>query len=201
MRLILILLSTALLTASAAITAARDVGVLSKESDEATEAKPIGGHFILVDQNGKTVLDEDYRGSFLLITFGYTHCPDVCPTTLQGMASALDILGPDGAKVRPIFITVDPNRDTPAVLKDYTESFGPRFVGLTGPEAYIADAAAKFKIKYSKVENATLGYSIDHTAGIFLMGPDGSFLARFPHDLAPDLLAARLRERLKAGAQ
>ena len=170
MRLILILLSTALLTASAAITAARDVGVLSKESDEATEAKPIGGHFILVDQNGKTVLDEDYRGSFLLITFGYTHCPDVCPTTLQGMASALDILGPDGAKVRPIFITVDPNRDTPAVLKDYTESFGPRFVGLTGPEAYIADAAAKFKIKYSKVENATLGYSIDHTAGYFSYG-------------------------------
>ncbi len=201
MRVYLCVLSAAIMAASSCIAAAQDSGGSASRSADETAPRPIGGHFILMDQDGRTVLDEDYRGSFLLITFGYTHCPDVCPTTLQGMAQALDILGPDGAKVRPIFVTLDPGRDTPAVLKDYAGSFGPRFVGLTGPEDYIADAAAKFKIKYAKVENPSLGYTVDHTAAIFLMGPDGTFLERFPHDLAPDVLAARLRERLKAGAK
>jgi protein SCO1/2 len=198
MRLILMLVLAALLAVPPGDGAAQDIGARSTGNDVAQEAHAIGSHFILQDQDGQTVLDENYRGSFLLITFGYTHCPDVCPATLLNMAGALDILGPDGAKVRPIFITLDPSRDTPAVLKEYTGSFGPRFVGLTGPEAYIADAATKFRIKFSKVENASLGYTIDHTSAIFLMGPDGGFLARFPHSLTPQALAARLRERLGA---
>lgn len=200
MRLHHLVLLAALLPISLGVAAGQYGGVPATESGEATQDSAIGGHFILMDQHGKTVLDEDYRGSFLLITFGYTHCPDICPTTLQTMAAALDRLGADAANVRPIFITLDPNRDTPAVLKEYMGSFGPSFAGLTGPEAYISDAAGKFKIKYSKVKNASLGYTIDHTAGIFLVGPDGSFLARFPHDLAPEALAARLRERIKADA-
>lgn len=193
-----LLLSTALLMASPLIADARDTGVPLAESSSATEAGPIGGRFILVDQYGKAVLDEEYRGSFLLVTFGYTHCPDICPTTLQAIAGALDTLGPDAAGIRPIFITLDPLRDTSAVLKEYMASFGPRFVGLTGPEANIADAAAKFRIKYAKAGSESLGYTIDHTGGIFLMAPDGRFLERFPHDMAPQILAARLRDRLKA---
>jgi cytochrome oxidase Cu insertion factor (SCO1/SenC/PrrC family) len=201
MRVYPLLLIACLFAASPSDISAQSSGESPPNSAGKATPASIGGRFILVDQNGKTVLDENYRGSFLLITFGYTHCPDICPTTLANMAGALDILGPDAVKVQPIFITLDPGRDTPAVLKDYVGSFGARFAGLTGPEAYIADAAAKYRIKYNKVESASAGYTIDHTVGIFLMGPDGEFVARFPHDLSAGALAERLRERLSTGAK
>jgi protein SCO1/2 len=163
----------------------------------ASEAEPIGGSFMLVDQNGRAVSDEDFRGSFLLIAFGYTNCPDVCPTTLMTMASALNAMGPDAKAIRPIFISVDPARDTPARLKEYVESFGDNFVGLTGPEAYVASVARKFRISIAKTPSPSGGYSVDHTAGLFLVGPDGAFIKRFGYDMPARDLAASLSELVK----
>lgn len=190
------LLCVAMLATSSAAIHAQD-SAARNASSESAQSGPIGGTFILVDQNGKTVTDETYQGSFLLVAFGYTNCPDICPTTLFNMERALDFLGADATKVRPLFISVDPERDTPAHLKEYMSSFGPTFVGLTGPAAHIASVAAKYGIKYAKVSNST-GYSVDHTAAIFLMGPDGAFIERFPHDLDPESLASRVRRRLRA---
>ncbi len=168
---------------------------------DGADSQSIGGPFILVDQNGKSVTDEDFRGSFLLIAFGYTNCPDVCPATLMTMASAINVLGPEAKAVRPLFISLDPARDTPARLKEYVGSFGPSFVGLTGPEPFIASVAEKYRIKYTKVDSPSGGYSIDHTAGIFLMGPDGAFLQRFSYDIAARALASGIREKLRSATQ
>ena len=164
-----------------------------KDATETAEADMVGGAFILVDQDGRTVTDQDFLGSFLLVAFGYTHCPDVCPTTLMTMASALHLLGADAKAMRPVFITVDPERDTPTQLKDYVGSFGAEFVGLSGPEALVANAAQKFHVVATKVPLGHGEYSIDHTAGIFLMGPDGAFLQRFAHDVAAKDLAEAMR--------
>jgi protein SCO1/2 len=161
----------------------------------------VGGPFMLINQNGDSVTDEDFAGAFMLIAFGYTNCPDICPATLMTMASAINILGPNAAKVRPIFISVDPARDTPERLKEYVESFGPRFVGLTGPEPFVANAAKKYGVTYSQVANPSGGYSVDHTAGIFLMGPDGAFVKRFSYEISAKELAASILEKLRSPTQ
>lgn len=168
---------------------------------DGSAGQTIGGPFILVNQDGDSVTDEDFRGAFMLIAFGYTNCPDVCPATLMTMASAINVLGPDAAKVRAIFISVDPARDTPERLKEYVGSFGPRFVGLTGPDSFVANAAKKYGVTYAKVANASGGYSVDHTAGIFLMGPDGSFLQRFSYEIPVKDLATSILAKLRSPTQ
>jgi len=155
-----------------------------------------GGPFMLMDHNGKTVDDEEYRGKYMLLTFGYTNCGDVCPTELQNMARVMDLLGDEAKQVQPLFITVDPERDTPPKLREYVAAFHPRLIGLTGPEPYIAAAARKYRIKYEKVTEPNGNYSMDHTAVIFLMGPDGSFLDRFVYSTPSDRIAARIRHRM-----
>jgi protein SCO1 len=168
----------------------------------AEDASPsYGGAFILVDQHGRTVMDEAFRGKYMLVAFGYTHCPDVCPTLVMEMANALNRLGPEGAAIEPIFITLDPARDTPAVLADYVSSFSPRMIGLTGPEELIADVAKKYRIKYEKRPGANGEYSIDHTAVIFLMGRDGQFLERFNSAVKTDQIVERIREKLTLASQ
>lgn len=157
----------------------------------------IGGPFNLIDQHGRTVSDESLRGRYLLIYFGYTYCPDVCPTELQAMSQALDALGPDGDKVTPVFITVDPARDTVEQLAGYAEHFHPRLLTLTGSERQVADAAKVYRVYYKKVESEdSSDYLMDHSSIIYLMGPDGGFLTHFAYGTEPAVMAEGIRKYL-----
>ncbi len=159
----------------------------------------IGGPFTLVDHNGKTVTAAAFRGRFMLVFFGYTYCPDVCPTALTTMADALDILGSDGEGVVPVFITVDPERDTPEHLKMYVNYFHPRLVGLTGTSETVGAAARAYRIYYAKASHegaAGDDYLMDHSSGIYLMGPDGAFRAHFDRGTGAEAMAKRIREYL-----
>ncbi|HUY69206.1 MAG TPA: SCO family protein [Alphaproteobacteria bacterium] len=154
----------------------------------------IGGPFTLTDQDGKTVSDTDFRGKFLLVYFGYTYCPDLCPTGLSGIAHVLDTLGSEAKKVQTLFITIDPARDTPAKLKQYVESFHPGIMGLTGTPEQIAAVAKEYKVYYAKGEVVEgHDYIMDHSNLIYLMGPGGTFLTSFPDDADPDGMAVAVR--------
>jgi protein SCO1/2 len=161
------------------------------------EPSDINSRYMLMDGRGRAISNEDFPGRFQLISFGYTFCPDVCPTTLAAMTQILRQLGDRAEKLQPIFITVDPERDTREVMAKYTAYFDPRIVGLTGPVDYVRAAADHYRIVYRKYRspNAAPGdYSIDHTAGMTLLGPDGSFVARFAHGDAPQDIAKRIAE-------
>jgi protein SCO1/2 len=163
-----------------------------------TGAALIGGPFSLVDQNGKTVTDEDFRGRYRLVFFGFTHCPDICPAELQVMSAALDELGPKADEVVPIFITLDPERDTPEAVGAYVKNFGPRFVGLTGSPEAIAEAAKAYAVVYSKVQDGTApdDYTIDHTALVYFMSKDGKYLEHFAYGTPAAKMAETLRRYL-----
>ena len=159
----------------------------------------VGGPFTLIDHTGKRVTDQDFRGKFLLVFFGFTNCPDVCPTALQVMAAALDKLGPNAARITPVLISVDPAHDTPAVLATYVASFHPRLVGLTGSQAEIDAVAKAYRVYVKKVPDpkSTAGYTMDHSSIIYVMGPDGSYRAHFTHATSPDVMAERLSGMLQ----
>jgi len=158
----------------------------------------IGGPFELVGKGGKTVTDKDFRGRYMLVFFGFTRCPDICPAELQVMSTALDELGDDANKVVPIFITLDPERDTPDSVTAYVENFGPNFVGLSGSPEAIAKAAKAYRVTYQKFQDESMGdnYSIDHSALAYLMGPDGEFVTHIPYGTPPDKMAETLRRYL-----
>ncbi len=158
----------------------------------------IGGPFTLVDGEGRTRTDADFRGKLMLIYFGYTYCPDVCPTELQSMMQAHDLLGPDAAaEVQPIFISVDPERDTPAQVGAYVESFGDALIGLTGTPEQVAAAARAYRVYYRKNESeSATDYLVDHSSIIYLMGRDGRFLSHFGRGTAPEDMAAAIRKFL-----
>ncbi len=146
------------------------------------ENSGINPRYLLQDPNGRAVSSEDFRGRFQLISFGYTYCPDVCPTTLVEMAEILKQLGEQADRFQAIFISVDPERDSGQVLKTYTEFFDPRILGLTGSPALVRRAADNFKIRYAKVRQpgADPGrYAVDHSAGMILLGPQGEFIKKF----------------------
>lgn len=171
--------------------------------DQKQAADTLGGPFTLTDQNGKTVSDTDFRGKYMLIYFGYTYCPDICPTALARNAEALALIGDLAEKVVPIFITIDPERDTQELLKSYVGHFDPRLIGLYGSPEETAKVAKEFRVYYTKVadegssiEDGT--YLVDHTAITYLMGPDGKFLQHFSHAMSADDMAKRLREILGA---
>lgn len=158
-------------------------GVLQAEMD-------IGGPFQLIDQHGKPVTDKTFRGQYMLIYFGYGFCPDVCPTELANIAAALDALGPKAENVAPIFITVDPERDTPEFLADYVVNFHPRLIGLTGTPENIKAAAKAYKVYYGKAKKpGEAEYLMDHTSFVYLMGPDGRFLFLFRGHTDPKTIA------------
>ena len=159
-------------------------------------ASAIGGPFRLVDQNGKTVTDADLKGKWSLIYFGYTHCPDACPTALNDIAIALDELGPKRAAVRPVFITVDPERDTPEVLKAYVTAFDAPILALTGTPEEVAQAAKGYRIYYAKHPEAGGDYSMDHSSVIYVMDPQGRFTASFTQENSPEEIAERLKKLL-----
>jgi len=161
----------------------------------------IGGPFTLENSSGKPVTDRDFRGKDLLVYFGYTYCPDVCPTTLNAVAAALDRLGPKAKDLTPIFITVDPQRDTPAVMKQYTAAFSPAIVGLTGTPEQIAKVAHEYRVYYAKhvTGPGPNDYSMDHSSILYFMGRDGRFIAPVRADEAPAEMAAQL-EKLMASS-
>ncbi len=156
----------------------------------------IGGPFKLVDQNGKTITNTDLEGKWLLVYFGYTHCPDACPTALNNIALALRDLGAEKKEVRPVFITVDPARDTSSAMKDYVAAFDAPILALTGSDAAIAQAAKEYRVYYAKHAEAGGDYSMDHSSIIYVMDPKGRFTASFTGEDPPEQMAARLKKLL-----
>jgi cytochrome oxidase Cu insertion factor (SCO1/SenC/PrrC family) len=159
----------------------------------------VGGPFRLTDQHGKTVSDTDFRGKYMLVVFGYTFCPDVCPAELQVVTAALDALGPKAERIQPVFITIDPERDTVGQLAVYAGNFHPRLVLLTGSSAAIADVAKAYRVYYAKAEgSASAGrdYLMDHSSIIYLMGPDGQFVRHFTYTTDAATLAEQLTQAI-----
>ena len=159
-------------------------------------ASAIGGPFRLVDQNGKAVTDADLKGKWSLVYFGYTHCPDACPTALNDIAIALDELGPHRDAIRPVFVTVDPERDTPEVLKSYVTAFNAPILALSGTPEEIAQAAKGYRVYYAKHPEAGGDYSMDHSSVIYVMDPEGRFTASFTQENSPEEIAERLKKLL-----
>jgi len=159
----------------------------------------IGGPFTLIDQTGKTITDQDFRGKYMLVYFGYTFCPDVCPTSLGIVSDALDQLSPEQLeKVVPIFISVDPGRDTPESLADFVPHFHEKLIGLTGTPEQIKAVARAYKAYFAKVneDDPDGNYLMDHSSITYLMGPDGKYATHFSHGTPPDAMAKRLAEIL-----
>jgi cytochrome oxidase Cu insertion factor (SCO1/SenC/PrrC family) len=159
--------------------------------------EPIGGPFALTDQDGRPRTDADFRGKLMLVYFGFTYCPDVCPTDLQQMALAVDRLGPAGEMVQPVFITLDPERDTPEHLKPYMPMLHPRFAGLTGDAAAVEAAARAYRVYFEKVERADgTDYTINHSGFIYLIGRNGEYLGFFPPGTSAERLAEAIRPNI-----
>jgi protein SCO1/2 len=158
----------------------------------------IGGPFTLEDGAGKAVTEHDFRGKYMLVYFGYTNCPDVCPTTLNAVADGLDKLGAKSKEIVPIFITVDPKRDTAAVVKQYAAAFGPSFVGLTGSASEIATVAKEYRVYYAEHRTGPgpNDYAMDHSSVLYLMDTKGNFIAPMRADQSGDEMAANLRKLL-----
>ncbi|GMP11556.1 MULTISPECIES: SCO family protein [Bradyrhizobium] len=156
----------------------------------------IGGPFQLTDQNGKAITDKSLKGKPTLIFFGYTHCPDVCPTSLFEISEVLRALGKDADKVNAVFISVDPERDTPATMKEYLSSFDPHLEGLSGDPAETAKVITSYRVYAKKVPTKDGDYTMDHTALIYLMDRDGRFVSPFNLKRTPDEAAADLKKYL-----
>jgi protein SCO1/2 len=174
------------------------LGDLKSQNGTQTISAPaiqLGGPFALTDQTGKRRTEADYRGKYMLVFFGYTFCPDVCPTTLAVMSAALDMMGSRADRIVPIFITVDPKRDKPETLKAYLDAFGPRWVGLTGTPEEIAAVAKEYRVFYRVNAGDGNNYTVDHSGVVYLMKPDGSYLANYSLANTPDLMAADLTRR------
>jgi len=161
----------------------------------------IGGPYTLTDQNGRTVRDSDFKGKWQIVYFGYSFCPDVCPTDLQHIGQALRLLekkdAPLAAKVTPIFITVDPERDTPAVLKQYVANFHPRMLGLTGGAGAIAKVAKEYAIYYQKGPIKDGTYAVNHSRQSYLMDPDGKPVALLPSEQSGEAVASEIEKWAK----
>jgi len=188
--------------AFAAVQLYQHPGRMPGGGPQATAVPAVGGPFSLTDQNLNPVTEAAFKGKLMLVYFGYTFCPDVCPTALTEMGNAIEALGPAGDKVAPVFVTVDPARDTPEHLKEYLAYFHPRFVGLTGTAAQVAAAAKAYRVYYAKAKtdaasaSDALDYLMDHTSIIYLMGPEGALKAHFPHGTNADAMAKKIRELL-----
>ena len=162
------------------------------------QAVAIGGPFTLTDGAGKTVTDRSFRGKYMLVYFGYTFCPDVCPTTLTQVADALDKLGARADQVQPLFITVDPARDTAPVVGQYAAAFGPRFDGLTGTAEQVAAVAKEYRVYYAPHRTGPNpgDYTMDHSSILYVMDPQGRFDSVIRADEDADAMAADLSKLL-----
>lgn len=189
-RIYLAMISAVLICASPAWAEMPQLG-----SEEQPEAGIIP-RYLLMDTKGRAVTQQDFPGKFQLIAFGYTFCPDICPTTLAEMSLIMNKLGDRADRMQPIFVTVDPERDTPEKLSQYTVFFHPRIIGLTGSPELVRRVADNFKVLYKKhLEPGAAAdrYSVDHSAGMYLLGPDGSYLGKFAYGTPPTEAAERIR--------
>ena len=187
--------SVIILIAVVAVVASRQMETPSGGQPEVK----IGGPFTLTDHTGKQVTEADFQGTNTLIFFGYTYCPDICPTSLTEISAAMDALGPLAEKVTPVLVTVDPERDTVDVLKDYVAHFHPRVVGLTGTVEQIKQTAKAYRVYYAKVPSESGNaddYLMDHSSVIYLMGPGGKFLSHFSHQTDGATMAAKIKSLL-----
>ncbi len=167
----------------------------SAGEEEPVAPGSLGGRYMLLDQDGELVNEKTFRGHYQLIYFGYTFCPDICPTSLSTMSAALIRLGDKAKPIQPVFITVDPERDTPTVLRDYVTYFHPRLVGLTGTPAMIARVAKQYRVRYEKYlpeGTPPERYSMDHTTSLYLLDREGRFVTKFAHGISAAQLAAEL---------
>lgn len=158
----------------------------------------VGGPFTMTDHTGKRVTEKDFAGKYMLMFFGYTNCPDVCPAELQVVTAAMEILGPKADKVAPLFVSVDPKRDTVQQMASYVSNFDKRIVGLTGSESDLREMAKAYRVYYAeaKDESSTAGYSMDHSSVTYLMGPKGEFLAHFSFGTSPEDMAEGIAKYL-----
>jgi protein SCO1/2 len=183
------------LSAASAVLAQSDAASKPPPADASAQAVSTP-RYLLMAPNGRSVTSEDFRGRLQLISFGFTSCPDVCPTTLMEMTHVLAALGTRAQHLQPIFITVDPQRDTAQVLGAYTAAFDARILGLTGTAALVQHAATNFKVRFERIQEPGAGpnvYTMDHSAGMFLLGPDGTLVAKFGYG-AP---VAEITERIQ----
>ena len=188
----------ALALVAAAGIAVFEVATVPPKTAKARTLSGFGGPFRLTDQNGRIVTDADFHGKWMLLYFGYTHCPDACPTALNSIAEALDRLGPKRGKIQPVFVSLDPQRDTPSVLKDYTRAFQAGILGLTGTPDQVDKVAREYRIAYEK--RPTEGgsdYSIDHTAVIFLVDPQGAPVTFFSQEIPSERIAQTIDEEMR----
>lgn len=163
----------------------------------------IGGEFSLTNHKGEPVTDKDFRGKYMLVSFGYTFCPDICPAELQLMTDAMEKLGDKQSEVTPVFVTIDPARDTVKQMGDYVSNFHPRMVGLTGTEEQIKQAAETFRVFYAKAETATPGdqyYLMDHSTFIYLMDRNGEYVRHFPYGVSAEDLAAGISSAVSSSS-
>lgn len=166
---------------------------------DSDETVGISARYVLMAPNGRAISNEDLAGQFQLITFGYTFCPDICPTTLAEMATILEKVGKNASRLQPLFITVDPERDTLEVLRKYTEFFHPRIMGLTGSPPLIRGVAKNFNVRYEKVRmpgKPADQYAVDHSAGMYLLGPEGQFLRKFAYATPTDEIVTYINEMM-----
>ncbi len=191
--------SSTLILIVALVLSAATAGLLwhmEERARLASQAQPVqvGAPFRLIDQDGHGRSDADFHGRYVLLYFGYSYCPDVCPTTLALMGSALEKLGPQAKDIVPIFITIDPARDTPSVLKSYLAQFGANFVGLTGKQSEIAKVAHSYGVYFAKHPLEGGNYSMDHTSAIYLLDRDGHFVKVYADDISAPALASDLKK-------
>ena len=168
------------------------------------DAAPLMPRYLLMDVQGRAVTHEDFRGRLQLVTFGFISCPDVCPTTLLEVKHVLEGLGPLASRVQAIFVTIDPERDTREVLREYTAAFDPRILGLTGSAELVRRAAESFRVQYEKVSEpgaAPDSYTMNHTAGMVLLDGRGQYLARFPYAMPASQIGERIRAAIAADAR
>lgn len=172
--------------------------------DDSTQERVVSPRYLLMGPDGRAVTSEDFRGRWQLIAFGYTSCPDVCPTTLLEMTHVLAALGQRAASVQPLFITVDPERDTATVLRAYCQAFDERILGLTGLPGLVQRAAENFKVRAEKIRDPSAApgvYTVDHTAGMFLLGPDGVLTAKLGYGMPVAEVVERIQSEMKVAGK
>ena len=168
-----------------------------KKSNHTSANPAIGGPFTLIDQNGKTVTDKDFLGKYSLLFFGFTYCPQVCPTELHKMARILDMLGDKANNIQPVFVSVDPGRDTPEVMKEYVSQFHPKLIGLTGSKEQIENIKNAYKVFSKKIEmGGKDNYMVNHSAFMYLMNPEGKNIAIYPSKDTAEQIAKDIKSKI-----